>query len=256
MAESLTAEQLEERRTNLRAFRKLLEMDDDSELTTTLLMQEEWLATVDALQTYVGDLVQDAYTLRGLRTRKCFGPTGGLALECSDCYDDIKEYCALCYLRAIHKPEGETPLPATSIKVDPDAFAPLPLHGVSIDEPRSRFRPDERVKGYSMQYRVAGEAYRPVGVNNCPTCGAGDETFVDGDCPTCNPLVKDKETSRISLENVQKERPDTCSIAGQGHVWVKMGKVGLNDHGLSGMEWGETKCLRCNMPKLDFDETD
>lgn len=160
MAESLSTEQIEERRTNLRAFRTLLMMEDDSHLTTTLLMQEEWLATVDELQTYV----RDAHIIRGLRTRKCLRGTGGLALECQDCYDDIAEYCAPCYLRAIHltpemregiregvqavnegriRPWSEVeaeifenmPLPATSIRVDPDAFAPIPLHE---DEPRSR----------------------------------------------------------------------------------------------------------------------
>ena len=53
MALPLTDQKLEERRQNLKTFRDKFGMDDDTELTTTLLMQEEWLATVDRLQGYL-----------------------------------------------------------------------------------------------------------------------------------------------------------------------------------------------------------
>ena len=56
-ARRLTAEQVEERRTNLRAFRKELEMEGDQTFNTTLQMQEEWLATVDALLARERELV-------------------------------------------------------------------------------------------------------------------------------------------------------------------------------------------------------
>ena len=44
----LTNKQLEERRKNLKLFREEVGMSDESTLHTTLLMQEEWLATIDA----------------------------------------------------------------------------------------------------------------------------------------------------------------------------------------------------------------
>lgn len=50
MSEPLTDEQLRKRRENLKWFRARLDMNDDTLLDTTLLMQEEWLATVDTLQ--------------------------------------------------------------------------------------------------------------------------------------------------------------------------------------------------------------
>ena len=121
MAESLNAEQIAERRTNLRAFRTLLEMEDDDQLTTTLLMQEEWLATVDGLQGYA----RDALTLRGLRTRKCLLSVALGGGTCVDHWVDTSLHCAPCYLRAIHKPKD---LPATSIAPVPESFVTLPLH--------------------------------------------------------------------------------------------------------------------------------
>ena len=97
MAESLSAEQIAERRTNLYAFRHSIGMDDDSELTTTLRMQEEWLATVDELEGYA----RDALTLRGLRTRRClFVARQGVA--CTGYWADKEDFCAPCYMRAIH----------------------------------------------------------------------------------------------------------------------------------------------------------
>lgn len=132
MAESLTAEQIEERRTNLRAFRKLLEMDDDSQLTTTLLMQEEWLATVDELQGYV----QDAQRIRGLRLQRCLRDAGALALDCQDCYSDIAEYCASCYLRAIHKPVTEDEEPADTYELLRRHWQDEPLPPLDIVDDR------------------------------------------------------------------------------------------------------------------------
>jgi len=186
MAESLSAEQIEERRTNLRAFRHVLGMVDASELTTTLLIQEGWLATVDELQTHV----QDAYLLRGLRTRKCLRGTGGLALVCEDCYGDIAEYCAPCYLRrlrAVYEAKVEMPLPVPKI---------LPL---------SEFKDVSEYQG--------------------------------------------------GIPKVQEWTEEECETTGQAHVWVKVGTVGLGDHGLSAMDWGDTKCLRCGIPVSvpDFD---
>ena len=106
MAEPLTAEQIAERRSNMRAFRRLLEMTDDTEFNTTLLMQEEWLATVDELQGFV----RDAHIIRGLRLLKCLGER---EMECPTYWGTglahVKRlYCAPCYLRAIHE-EREVP---------------------------------------------------------------------------------------------------------------------------------------------------
>jgi len=56
-ARRLTAAQVEERRRNLKAFRTELEMEGDQTFTATLQMQEEWLATVDALVAREGELV-------------------------------------------------------------------------------------------------------------------------------------------------------------------------------------------------------
>ena len=201
MAESLSAEQLEERRTNLYAFRHVLGMVDASELTTTLRIQEEWLATVDELQEFVEDVAQDAYILRGLRTRKCLlsDMLGGDA--CTDYWERTDLYCASCYLRAIHKPEGETP-PLRSLGLTPEEATELVSDG---PQPLPPIAPQ------------------------CPTCGELKSSFVDGDCPQCNPV--------------------TCETTGQAHVWVKVGTVGLTDKSLSAMDWGDTKCLRCSIPE-------
>ena len=215
MAESLSAEQLEERRTNLRAFRKMLEMDDDADLTTTLIMQEEWLATVDELQGYV----RDALTLRGIRTRKCLLSDSLGGGNCTDFWKNINLYCAPCYMRAIHKSGGTEPdLPATSLKVDPDAFAPLPLHGVVLDDPGGT-EPPLRSLGLTPE-----EATKLVS---------------DGDEPAPRPLQ----------EWTEKE----CETTGQAHVWVKVGTAGLTDKGLSAMDWGDPKCLRCGIPEPEKD---
>ncbi len=56
---ALSREQIEERRKNLTFIRENAPGDPvgDHLLTTTLLMQEEWLATVDALVAREGELV-------------------------------------------------------------------------------------------------------------------------------------------------------------------------------------------------------
>lgn len=51
----LTDEKLAERRSNLAAFREM-GMEDDSTLATNLIMQEEWLATIDAQAKHITDL--------------------------------------------------------------------------------------------------------------------------------------------------------------------------------------------------------
>ena len=56
-ARRLTHDGIEERRRNLKAFRKELEMEGDETFNTTLQMQEQWLATVDALVAREGELV-------------------------------------------------------------------------------------------------------------------------------------------------------------------------------------------------------
>ena len=57
------------------------------------------------------------------------------------------------------------------------------------------------------------------------------------------------------IPKVQERAEEECETTGQAHVWVKVGKVGLGDHGLSAMDWGDTKCLRCGIPVSvpDFD---
>ena len=227
MAKSLSAEQIAERRTNLRAFRKMLEMDDDADLTTTLIMQEEWLATVDELEAHIAGVIKqlqgyarDAHTLRGLRTRKCLGPTGGLALACEDCYEHLADYCAPCYMRAIHKSGGTEPdLPATSLKVDPDAFAPLPLHGVVFDDPGRLDTPFRRDK----------PAPRPLSVG------------------------PDYAEYRGGIPKIQERTEEECETIGQAHIWVKVGTVGLTNKSLSAMDWGDPKCLRCGIPEPEED---
>ncbi|KKL50261.1 hypothetical protein LCGC14_2307300, partial [marine sediment metagenome] len=131
MAESLNAEQIEERRTNLHGFRHSIGMVDDSELTTTLLMQEEWLATVDELEGYA----RDAHIIRGLRTRKCLlrgflNEMGEGENDCTDYWKDKRLYCGPCYLRAIHEPKD---LPATSVAPVPESLTEWPTMPV-LDE--------------------------------------------------------------------------------------------------------------------------
>jgi len=231
MAESLSAEKIAAARANLYAFRYSIGMVDDSELTTTLLMQEEWLATVDELQGYV----RDALTLRGIRTRKCLLSDNLGGNDCTDFWKNTSLYCAPCYTRAIHNPD----LPAASLKVDPDAFAPLPLHGVVLDDPGRLDTPFRRDKPAPRPLSVGPDFAEYHGgipkiqewTGCCSTCGAAPSTFVDGDCPTCNPV--------------------TCETTGQAHVWVKVGTVGLTDKSLSAMDWGDPKCLRCGIPEPD-----
>ena len=236
MAESLSAEQIEERRKNLAFIRENMPSDPDGDhmFTTTLLMQEEWLATVDELQTYV----RDAHIIRGLRTQKCLGPTGGLALACEDCYEHLADYCAPCYLRAIHLTpemlqgirEGVKAVKEGRIRpwseVGAELFEnePLPVTSAEAEEGTPREQSEE-------------EAWREQFENTPPTGIIG--------------LHTDPEDPRNATP---EEFENECGIAGQGHVWVKMGTVGLR--GLSGMEWGDTKCLRCGIPVPvpDFDE--
>ena len=230
MAESLSAEQIAERRTNLRAFRKMLEMDDDADLTTTLIMQEEWLATVDELQNYVADLVQDAYTLRGLRTRKCLLSDALGGNDCTDFWKNTNLYCAPCYTRAIHNPD----LPALSLKVDPDAFAPLPLHGVVLDDPGGTEPP-----------------LRSLGL----TPEEATELVSDGDEPAPRPLSVGPDYAEYhgGIPKIQERTEEECETTGQAHVWVKVGTVGLTDKSLSAMDWGDPKCLRCGIPEPEED---
>ncbi|KKM65168.1 hypothetical protein LCGC14_1494060 [marine sediment metagenome] len=211
MAESLSAEKIAAARANLYAFRYSIGMVDDSELTTTLLMQEEWLATVDELQGYV----RDALTLRGIRTRKCLLSDNLGGNDCTDFWKNTSLYCAPCYTRAIHNPD----LPAASLKVDPDAFAPLPLHGVVLDDPGRLDTPFRRDK----------PAPRPLSVGP-------DFAEYHGGIP-----------------KVQEWTEEECETLGQAHVWVKLGKVGLTDKGLSAMDWGDPECLRCGIPEPEED---
>ena len=74
---ALSREQIEERRKNLTFIRENAPGDPvgDHLFTTTLLMQEEWLATVDALVAREGELVEKArvYLKRGLHLMGCNG---------------------------------------------------------------------------------------------------------------------------------------------------------------------------------------
>lgn len=204
MAESLSAEQIEERRTNLRAFRAPLMMVDDSELTTTLLMQEEWLATIDASEAHTAGITKqlrgyarDAHTLRGLRTRKCLlSDTISVGETCTDFWRDKKLYCAPCYLRAIHEPA-----PTMRIEIAPS----------EPEEPLPKILPLSKFK---------------------------DVSEYQGGIPKVQEWVEDTE----------------CDI--QGHIWIKMGKVGLGEHGLSAVDWGDPRCLRCGIPEQEPDVED
>ena len=258
MAESLSAEQLEERRTNLRAFRKMLEMDDDADLTTTLIMQEEWLATVDELQTYV----RDAYILRGLRTRTCLlrgflNEMGEGEDDCTDVWKDNRLYCAPCYLRATHEPVTEDEEVGDTDELlrrhwQSEAFDPEG-EGVTEGWPdnvswREQFeaRP---VEGEPTRYKSVLSLDKFAEFTGCClTCGAAPNTFVDGDCPQCNPMHVTGDDMTSGAEFMTE-----CETIGQAHVWVKVGTVGLTDKSLSAMDWGDPKCLRCGIPEQEKD---
>lgn len=59
----LTLDEIEERRRNLVFIRQNVDEGNDFTLTTTLRMQEDWLATIDS---YVADLEQARGLLKGL----------------------------------------------------------------------------------------------------------------------------------------------------------------------------------------------
>ncbi len=81
-AQRLTHDGIEERRRNLKAFRKELEMEGDETFNTTLQMQEQWLATVDALVAREGELVAALRRLDELKSDWKLG-------------DDVQTVCAL-----------------------------------------------------------------------------------------------------------------------------------------------------------------
>ena len=246
MAERLNAEQIAERRSNLRAFRTLLNMTGDSELTTTLLMQEEWLATVDASEAHIAGVTKqlqrydyDAHTIRGLRTRKCLisgfvNEMGKRDDDCTDFWRDNRLYCAPCYLRSIHgekatAEEGETSPPAR----------------VCLRE----------AGGLAL---VCEDCYDDI-AEYCGPCWLREvrkPEEPEEPLPTIQPLSKFKDVSEYKggIPKIQEWVEDTeCDT--NGHVWIKMGKVGFGDSGLSVVNWGDAQCLRCHIPAPvpDFD---
>ena len=199
MAESLSAEQIEERRINLRGFRYLLEMKDDDHLTTTLLMQEEWLATVDDSEAHIAGIIKqlqgyarDAHIIRGLRTRKCLLSDMLGEGDCTGFWKNSRMYCAPCYLRATH-------------------LTPERLQGIREGVKAVK---EGRVRPWS---EVEAEMFE------------SEQKWMDG------------------------EEPNECEASGQAHIWIKMGKVGLGDKGLSVVGWGDAQCLRCRIPVPDTD---
>lgn len=73
-------------------------------------------------------------------------------------------------------------------------------------------------------------------------------------CPTRVPLVDgtpffdtiDELDEILEDTNRQVDEDTECDIF--GHVWGKMGRVGLGDQGLSVVDWGPVHCLRCQEP--------
>lgn len=303
----LTTKQVEERRENLAFIREnipsgdVLGNDPSVHLfTTTLLMQEQWLATVDDLRAYrdeerrrgdswqesweanaarVGELQgqldgfaadldhaeeerdsareelkvwhdlyeseaqrlaetnhqlttaqlwgRDANILRGLRLQQCLGPTGGLALTCPECYDDIAKYCAPCYLRAIH--------------LTPEMHEGIREGVQDVKEGRVTSWED-------MQARYT--AYCAYCHDNGTACSCGDTDHVpcQGDhvvapCYNCQPFSGKAELDEI-LEETNQQVEEDCPLYGS-HVWGKTGKANLTDRG-AGVAWGPARCMRCD----------
>ncbi|KKL25095.1 hypothetical protein LCGC14_2408730, partial [marine sediment metagenome] len=186
---------------------------------------------------------RDAHTLRGLRTRKCLGPTGGLALVCEDCYEHLEDYCGPCYLRAIHlTPEVREEIregvqavnegrirPWSEVEAELFENEPLPVTSAEAEEGTPREQSEEEA------WREQFENTPPTGITELELHSIG--------------LHTDPEDPR---DATPEEFENECGIAGQGHVWVKIPAAGLGENGLTVMHWGDTKCLRCGIP-ADFD---
>ena len=54
------------------------------------------------------------------------------------------------------------------------------------------------------------------------------------------------------LEETNRQVDSECLA--QGHLWVKYGKVGFTDAGLSAVDWGPETCMRCGEPAPPLEE--
>ena len=264
MAESLSAEQIAERRTNLYAFRHTIGMGDEDELTTTLLMQEEWLATVDASEAHIAGIIKqlrgyarDAHIIRGLRLQKCSLSDVLGGGTCVDHWKKTSLYCAPCYMRAVHEPtEEEEPRDTDELlrrHWQSEAFDP---EGEGVTEGW----PDEvswREQFECTPTEITELDLRSISLHTDPLEDDEDvEIPCGGTCPATDPCDECLESERKWMDGEEAEAEDMgCEDSGQAHVWIKMGKVGFGDSGLSVVDWGDAQCLRCriSVPVPDFD---
>ena len=78
----MTTWQIEERRKNLTFIRKNKPPGpDDYQFTTTLIMQEQWLATVDALERQMAAVRREINTTAHVNEKACEHAMCGLAME-------------------------------------------------------------------------------------------------------------------------------------------------------------------------------
>ncbi|KKK81934.1 hypothetical protein LCGC14_2808420, partial [marine sediment metagenome] len=146
-----------------------------------------------------------------------------------------------CYLRAIHEPED---LPAESI-APVGEYVSLPLDEFVPEEEEEPADTDELLRRHWQP-----EAFDPEGEG--VTEGWPEEDWREKFKKTPPTEITELDLHSISLGRAV---PHECGIAGQGHVWVKMGTAGIGECGLAVMHWGDTKCLRCGIPVPvpDFD---
>lgn len=355
MAKSLSPEQIEERRANLAYIREnvLGEVFGDHTFTTTLIMQEEWLATADKLQAELkglrelawnwldftpnctadnkcfacgeqwyprkcadtcpasllfeatklardtsiiwlelsdeletaqrerDELQRDSHILNGLRTRQCLRGTGGLALECQDCYEGIAEYCAPCYLRATHLTpemregiregvkavkEGRiTPLDDFCLVCGRDM--PCELNTNKDNDPNWPGSPctfDSLIGEAAEEYEDEAEVFtleRQLEESRaevsrlmwCQDLAAGLERERDEARGELSQVQV--ELDLLKMERAAERAKETvlipsftveieCEKAGQSHVWVRMGTASSTRP--VEIVWGPMRCMRCS----------
>ena len=101
---------------------------------------------------------------------------------------------------------------------------------------------------------ILEETNRQVDSNECTRCDHDEHYYFNHREPN-NPCGAEgcPCTQYLPYRVVEKAvESDNQYLRGEclerGHLWVKYGKVGLTDKGLSGLEWGPVICLRCGEP--------
>ena len=292
MVEILSAEQIAERRANLHAFRHTIGMGDEDALTTTLHMQEQWLATVDELQHLLGEKRAETTHLKQLAWNWLdFTPNCGDDNKCFACGEQwypnkCPSTCPASLLFEVTKGERDAS----------DVWLDLSDELDTTRQERDELQRDSdilhglRTRKCLLSGSLGGsdctEFWRDIKLY-CAPCylrvthltpemlqgireGVKDvkegrvrpwsEVEAEIDEPsTHTPLgtpLRPVEEYHGGIPKVQEWtecNPVTCETIGQAHVWVKVGTVGLTDKSLSVMDWGDPKCLRCGIPEPEED---